>query len=233
MASPPCARSRLLEVYIDADACPVKDEVYRVAERYGLKVWVVANGWLRVPDSPLVERVTVTEGLDVADDWIVEHAGAGDIVVTADIPLADRCVKRGARVLAPTGPAVHAGVDRQRPRHPQPADRVARHRPDPRRRPAVRQAGPLAFPGSARQPGPGVRRAPAADARPRIARARAATRLSGGAGGTPMPPSARARVLGPVRPGPAVRRRRSGRRPCRPAPDESARPRPAPVTGPR
>jgi uncharacterized protein len=93
----------LHEVFIDADACPVKDEVYRVAGRYGLKVWVVANGWLRVPEAPLVERVTVTEGLDRADDWIVEHAGAGDIVVTADIPLADRCVKRGARVLAPNG----------------------------------------------------------------------------------------------------------------------------------
>jgi uncharacterized protein YaiI (UPF0178 family) len=93
----------VLEIYIDADACPVKDEVYRVAERYGLKVLVVANGWLRVPDSPLVERVTVTGGLDVADDWIVERAGTGDIVITADIPLADRCVKRGARVLAPTG----------------------------------------------------------------------------------------------------------------------------------
>ena len=93
----------MLEVFIDADACPVKDEIYRVAERYGLKVHVVANGWMRIPDSPLIERVTVTEGLDVADDWIVAHAGIGDIVVTADIPLADRCVKKGARVLAPTG----------------------------------------------------------------------------------------------------------------------------------
>jgi uncharacterized protein YaiI (UPF0178 family) len=93
----------LLEIYVDADACPVKDEVYRVAGRYGLKTWVVANGWLRVPDSPLVERVTVTEGLDRADDWIVEHAGIGDVVVTTDVPLADRCVKRGARVLAPNG----------------------------------------------------------------------------------------------------------------------------------
>ena len=93
----------MLEVFIDADACPVKDEIYRVAERYGLKVRVVANGWMRIPDSPLIERVTVTEGLDVADDWIVAHAGIGDIVVTADIPLADRCVKKGARVLAPTG----------------------------------------------------------------------------------------------------------------------------------
>jgi uncharacterized protein YaiI (UPF0178 family) len=93
----------LLEIYVDADACPVKDEVYRVAGRYGLKTWVVANGWLRVPESPLVERVTVTEGLDRADDWIVEHAGIGDVVVTTDVPLADRCVKRGARVLAPNG----------------------------------------------------------------------------------------------------------------------------------
>ena len=93
----------MLEVFIDADACPVKDEIYRVAERYGLKVHVVANGWMRIPDSPLIERVTVTEGLDVADDWIVAHAGIGDIVITADIPLADRCVKKGARVLAPTG----------------------------------------------------------------------------------------------------------------------------------
>jgi uncharacterized protein YaiI (UPF0178 family) len=90
-------------IFIDADACPVKDEIYRVAGRYGLKSWVVANGWMRVPDSPLIERVTVTEGLDVADDWIAQHAGVGDVVVTADIPLADRCVKRGARVLAPTG----------------------------------------------------------------------------------------------------------------------------------
>ena len=103
MVPPSLARSALLEVYIDADACPVKDEIYRVATRYGLKVWVVANGWLRVPETPLIERVTVTEGLDQADDWIVAHAGAGDIVVTADIPLADRCLKRGARVLSPTG----------------------------------------------------------------------------------------------------------------------------------
>jgi uncharacterized protein YaiI (UPF0178 family) len=93
----------LLEVYVDADACPVKDEVYRVAARYGLKVLVVANGWLRVPESPLVERVVVAEGLDRADDWIAERAGEGDIVVTADVPLADRCVKRGARVIAPNG----------------------------------------------------------------------------------------------------------------------------------
>ncbi len=91
------------EVYVDADACPVKEEIYRVAGRYGLKVLVVSNGWLRVPDTPLVERVTVTEGLDRADDWIAERAGPGDVVVTADVPLASRCVKRGARVVAPNG----------------------------------------------------------------------------------------------------------------------------------
>jgi uncharacterized protein len=93
----------MLDIYIDADACPVKDEIYRVAARYSLRVFVVANGWLRTPESPLLQRITVTEGLDQADDWIVTHAGTGDIVITTDVPLADRCVKAGARVLAPTG----------------------------------------------------------------------------------------------------------------------------------
>ena len=93
----------LPEIYVDADACPVKEETYRVAGRYGLKTWVVANGWMRVPESPLIERVTVTEGLDVADDWIATRAGPGDVVITADVPLADRCIKAGARVLAPNG----------------------------------------------------------------------------------------------------------------------------------
>ncbi len=93
----------VVEIYVDADGCPVKDEVYRVAQRYGLRVWVVAHGWLRVPDSPLVTRVTVSEGLDRADDWIAQRAGAGDIVVTADVPLADRCVKRGAQAITPSG----------------------------------------------------------------------------------------------------------------------------------
>jgi uncharacterized protein len=93
----------MLEIYVDADGCPVKEEVYRVASRYGLKVWVVANGWLRVPNDPLVTRVTVAEGLDRADDWIAERIGPGDIAITADVPLADRCVKRGARAIAPGG----------------------------------------------------------------------------------------------------------------------------------
>jgi uncharacterized protein len=97
---------RLLEqmrIYIDADACPVKDEVYRVAARYGVRVWVVANAWLRVPDDPRVRRVTVTVGLDRADDWIAERVGPGDIAITADVPLAARCVQRGARAIAPDG----------------------------------------------------------------------------------------------------------------------------------
>jgi uncharacterized protein len=93
----------VLEIYVDADGCPVKDEVYRVAGRYGLKVWVVANDWLRVPDGPLVTRVTVSEGLDRADDWIAERIGPGDVAITADVPLAARCVQRGARALAPNG----------------------------------------------------------------------------------------------------------------------------------
>jgi hypothetical protein len=100
--------AHVLEIYVDADGCPVKDEVYRVAGRYGLEVWVVANDWLRVPESPLVTRVTVSEGLDLADDWIAERIGPGDIAVTADVPLAARCVKRGARAIAPNGRAVTA-----------------------------------------------------------------------------------------------------------------------------
>lgn len=93
----------MLEIYVDADGCPVKDEAYRVAGRCGLTVWVVANAWLRVPDDPRVRRVTVTEGLDRADDWIAERIGPGDIAITADVPLAARCVTRGARAVAPDG----------------------------------------------------------------------------------------------------------------------------------
>ncbi|HEX2529778.1 MAG TPA: YaiI/YqxD family protein [Geminicoccus sp.] len=92
-------------IFIDADACPVKDEVYRVADRYQWKVVVVANMWLRVPDHPRITRMIVNEGLDRADDWIAEHAAEGDIVITADVPLADRCVKTGARVIGPAGKA--------------------------------------------------------------------------------------------------------------------------------
>jgi len=93
----------MLDLYVDGDACPVKAEIYRVAERYGLKVFVVANNWMRVPDDPRIELVTVADGLDVADDWIADHAGLGDIAITADIPLAARCVKNGARAIGPSG----------------------------------------------------------------------------------------------------------------------------------
>ena len=88
---------------VDADACPVKAEVYRVAERHRLKVFVVANSYLTVPNDPLVERVVVGSGFDAADNWIAERAGRGSIVITTDVPLAARCVKAGADVIAPNG----------------------------------------------------------------------------------------------------------------------------------
>jgi uncharacterized protein YaiI (UPF0178 family) len=90
-------------IYVDADACPVKEEVYRVAARYGLPVSVVANGFIRVPQDPTIERIAAGSAPDAADDWIAERAGPDDIVITADIPLASRCVKAGAQVIAPTG----------------------------------------------------------------------------------------------------------------------------------
>jgi uncharacterized protein YaiI (UPF0178 family) len=90
-------------IYVDADACPVKQEVYRVAERHEIKVVVVANSPIAVPRDALVERVVVGPGMDEADDWIAERAGRGAIVITADVPLASRCVKAGADVIAPNG----------------------------------------------------------------------------------------------------------------------------------
>ena len=92
-----------IEIFIDADACPVKDEVYRVGARYGIKVFVVANSTIRAPRHPSVELVVVAAGPDAADDWIAARAGAGGIVITSDIPLASRCVKSGAEVIAGTG----------------------------------------------------------------------------------------------------------------------------------
>jgi len=93
----------LTAIYVDADACPVKDEVVRVADRHGLAVHFVSNAWMRLPDGANVDRVVVPEGPDAADDWIASRIGNGDIAVTADIPLASRCLKAGARVLGPTG----------------------------------------------------------------------------------------------------------------------------------
>lgn len=90
-------------IFIDADACPVKQEVYRVAKRYSLKVTLVANCRMRLPNEPWITLEVVAATLDAADDWIAGHAGPRDIVVTADIPLANRCLKAGARVISPTG----------------------------------------------------------------------------------------------------------------------------------
>jgi uncharacterized protein YaiI (UPF0178 family) len=93
----------VLHVFVDADACPVKQEVYRVAGRYHLEVTLVANSWMRVPDEPWITLEVVEDGFDAADDWIVEHVQPDDIVITADIPLASRSLKKGARVIGPTG----------------------------------------------------------------------------------------------------------------------------------
>lgn len=95
--------TRPIVIYIDADACPVKAEIYKVAERHALKVFVVANSPIAIPRESWIERVTVAGGMNVADDWIAERVARGDIVVTADVPLADRCVKAGADVIGPTG----------------------------------------------------------------------------------------------------------------------------------
>jgi hypothetical protein len=91
------------ELFVDADACPVKDEVYRVAKRHGLTTKIVANSRMWVPDAAGVEMIIVGDGFDAADDWIVEHAGARDIVVSDDILLAARCLEKGVRVLNARG----------------------------------------------------------------------------------------------------------------------------------
>jgi len=90
-------------ILVDADACPVKEEVYKVAYRHDVPVRIVSNAYLRVPAHPLIEQVLVSDAFDAADDWIAEHAGASAVVVTGDILLADRCLKAGAAVIAPNG----------------------------------------------------------------------------------------------------------------------------------
>jgi uncharacterized protein YaiI (UPF0178 family) len=92
-----------IRILVDADACPVKDEIYKVAWRLEVPVTVVSNARIRVPDHPLIERVVVSDAFDAADDWIAEKAGPKTAVITADILLADRCVKAGAAVIAPNG----------------------------------------------------------------------------------------------------------------------------------
>lgn len=93
----------MLEIFVDADACPVKDEVYDVASRHGVYVFIVANARMRVPEGAGVEMVLVEDGPDAADDWIAEHIRPADVAVTADIPLAARCLEAGARVLGTHG----------------------------------------------------------------------------------------------------------------------------------
>jgi hypothetical protein len=103
MATPQSDLSDMPQIYVDGDACPVKSEVERVASRHGLKVNIVSNGGIRPSANLLIRNVTVEEGADAADDWIVENIGEYDIAITADIPLASRCLKRGAIVLGPNG----------------------------------------------------------------------------------------------------------------------------------
>lgn len=104
----PSAAAKTISLFVDADACPVKPEVYRVAERHALKgtalhIYVVTNSPIAVPREAMIERVVVGGGMDAADDWIAQRAAAGCIVITADVPLAARCVKAGAAVIAPNG----------------------------------------------------------------------------------------------------------------------------------
>jgi uncharacterized protein YaiI (UPF0178 family) len=93
----------LSEILVDADGCPVKQEIYRVAKRYGLKVTLVSNSWMRIPREEWLELVVVNDQFDAADDWIVDHITENDIVISGDIPLASRCIEKGARVLGPKG----------------------------------------------------------------------------------------------------------------------------------
>ena len=93
----------MLNIFVDADACPVKQEIYRVAGRYGLNVTLVANAWMRIPDKKQITLKIVGGELDAADDWIIEQIQPDDIVITGDIPLASRCLQKGAQVLGPAG----------------------------------------------------------------------------------------------------------------------------------
>lgn len=93
----------MLHIYVDADACPVKNEIFRVASRYGLDVTLVANSWMRVPHDSRITLKVVGEGFDSADDWIVDNVSHDDIVITGDVPLASRCIKEGASVIGTTG----------------------------------------------------------------------------------------------------------------------------------
>jgi uncharacterized protein YaiI (UPF0178 family) len=101
--APPVPTIPVPTILVDADACPVKEEIYRVAARYAAQVFVVSNSPFRIPDSPLIRRVVVNDSFDAADDWIAQEAGPHSVVVTGDILLAERCLKAGAQVLAHNG----------------------------------------------------------------------------------------------------------------------------------
>ena len=98
--------AKAITIYVDADECPVKAEIYRVAERYSIEVYVVSNSAIAVPRTPLIERVVVGSNPDAADDWIAERVSRGAIIITADVPLAHRCISSGADVIAPNGRAL-------------------------------------------------------------------------------------------------------------------------------
>ena len=107
----PIGQALMTAIYVDADACPVKDETVRVAARHRLETFIVSNGGIRPRPEPMVKTVIVADGLDAADDWIAERCAKGDIVITNDIPLAARAVANGARVLKPNGePLTEAGI---------------------------------------------------------------------------------------------------------------------------
>ena len=145
--------SRSMSIYVDADACPVKEEVYRVARRYKIKVYIVANVPMRGPAEELIELVVVKGGFDAADDWIAERIGPGDIAITSDIPLADRCLRRAGGCRS-EGVAVHGRRHRGCRRHPCPARHAATVRRVRRRPRPVHQGGPLAIPLQARRGDP-------------------------------------------------------------------------------
>ncbi len=123
--------AKAIEIYVDADACPVKSEIYRVAERYAIRVYVVSNSPMAIPRTLLIERIVVGSNPDAADDWIAERVSRGDIVITADVPLQHRCIKAGADVITPTGRALTVPAARPIPIPVRPR---SRHRPAETRR---------------------------------------------------------------------------------------------------
>ena len=132
-----------MQIYVDADACPVKTEVVRVAARHSLIVYTVSNSWMRLDESPLIKRVVVIEGPDAADDWIAERVGASDIAVTADILLAARCLKAAAQCIGPTGKAVQRGKHRYGACDAGNSKALARNWGKPWVQPGVRAARPF------------------------------------------------------------------------------------------